>query len=99
MAIIDSGKPGKTIAMRFDIDCNDLDEAKDEKHKPYRENFASVNAGCMHACGHDGHATIGMLTAAILNEYKDQLTGKVKIVFQLGRGGKRCTFYGQERHT
>lgn len=87
MAIIDSGKPGKTIAMRFDIDCNDLDEAKDEKHKPYRENFASVNDGCMHACGHDGHATIGMLTAAILNEYKDQLTGKVKIVFQLGEEG------------
>lgn len=89
MAVIDSGKPGPTIAIRVDIDCNDIDEAEDKNHRPYREGFASVNPGFMHACGHDGHAVMGMITAAILNEAKDELCGKVKVIFQLGEEGDK----------
>lgn len=89
MAIIDSGKPGPTFALRFDIDCNDVNEANDNQHRPYREGFASVNSNCMHACGHDGHAAIGLMLATILHEIKEQLCGKIKIIFQLGEEGDK----------
>ena len=89
MAVIDTGKPGPVIAVRADIDCNDLEEVKDEKHRPFKEGFASVTPGFMHACGHDGHAAMGMITAAILNEMKDELCGKFKVIFQLGEEGDK----------
>ena len=36
----------------------------------------------MHACGHDTHAAIGLETAWILNDLKDQLHGTYKVLFQ-----------------
>lgn len=89
MALIETGKPGPVIAIRADIDCNDVNEAKDEEHRPFREGFASVNPGFMHACGHDGHATMAMILAAILNDRKDELCGTFKIIFQLGEEGDK----------
>lgn len=89
MAVIDSGNPGPTYAFRFDIDCNDLDETKDEGHRPNKEGFASVNEHCMHACGHDGHATMGMILAAVLYENRALLKGKIKVIFQPGEEGDK----------
>lgn len=87
VAIIDSGKPGPVIALRFDIDALGVRESKDPDHKPYAEGFASVNDGVMHACGHDGHAAIGLAVALVLNEMKADLKGKVKVIFQPGEEG------------
>ena len=81
--------PGPTVALRFDIDANDLREAQDEKHRPWREGFASVNPGAMHACGHDGHAAAGLGTAMILAKLRDHLAGTVKLIFQPGEEGSR----------
>ena len=89
MALIDSGKKGPTIALRFDIDSNDIMESNDENHRPFRERFSSVNDGFGHACGHDGHASIGVVTALVLNEIKYDLKGKVKIFFQPAEEGVR----------
>jgi len=89
VATIDSGKPGPTIGLRFDIDCNDVLENSNNNHRPYREGFASVNKGFAHACAHDGHAAMGLITALVLNEVKDRLRGKVKIIFQLGEEGDK----------
>lgn len=86
-AIIHTGKPGKTIAIRFDIDCNDVNETVDPNHFPLQKGFSSINAGCMHACGHDGHATMGLYTALALNELKDELCGTIKIIFQPAEEG------------
>ena len=80
---------GPTLALRFDIDANDIDEAQDEKHRPYREGFASVNPGAMHACGHDGHAAAGLGAAIVLKEIKDHLRGTVKLIFQPAEEGSR----------
>lgn len=89
VGILDTKKPGKTVALRFDMDCLPLDEVQDEKHRPYREGFTSVHEHCMHACGHDGHTTAGLAVATILASLKDRLTGRVKLIFQPGEEGVR----------
>lgn len=80
---------GPTVAMRFDIDALGVIEAEDDAHIPAREGFRSVNPGVMHACGHDGHAAIGLGVAKILMEIKDQLHGTVKLIFQPAEEGVR----------
>jgi aminobenzoyl-glutamate utilization protein A len=82
-------KPGPTVALRFDMDCNDVFEATDEKHRPAKEGFASINPGCMHACGHDGHTSAGLAIAEILSALKDQLAGTIKFIFQPAEEGVR----------
>lgn len=67
--------PGKTVALRADMDALPVTELTGLP-------FASKNKGVMHACGHDGHMSILLGAAAVLNELKDQLHGTVKIVFQ-----------------
>jgi len=90
MATIDTGKPGPVIGYRVDIDALGVIECQNpETHRPAKEGFASINEGEMHACGHDAHGTIGMATAAVFMQFKDQLCGKLKIVFQPGEEGVR----------
>lgn len=72
---IKGGKPGKTVALRADIDGLSVVE---ETGLP----FASKNEGTMHACGHDNHMAMLLGGAKILTEIKDQLPGTVKILFQ-----------------
>lgn len=67
--------PGKTVALRADMDALPVTELTGLP-------FASKNKGVMHAYGHDGHMSILLGAAAVLNELKDQLHGTVKIVFQ-----------------
>ena len=74
-ATIHGGKPGKTVALRADIDALPV---KEETGLP----FASHNEGKMHACGHDNHMAMLLGTAKILNEVKDELSGDVRLVFQ-----------------
>ncbi len=89
VGILRGGKPGPTVALRFDMDANDVVEAKEETHRPFREGFASVNHGAMHACGHDGHTAIGLGVAEVLAKIKDELCGTVKLVFQPAEEGVR----------
>lgn len=80
---------GPTVAYRFDIDALGVFESAEEDHRPTAEGFASVNYGSMHACGHDGHATIGLGVAKALMAVKDQLHGTVKLIFQPAEEGVR----------
>lgn len=80
---------GPTVAMRFDIDALGVIESTEEEHRPAKEGFASVNAGAMHACGHDGHAVSGLGVAAVLMDIKEHLHGTVKLIFQPGEEGLR----------
>lgn len=72
---IDSGKPGKTLAIRADFDALPI---KEETGLP----FASENEGVMHACGHDAHTTYMLILAETLIEMKDQFKGKVIVIHQ-----------------
>ena len=97
VGILDCG-PGPVIGMRFDIDAVEMDESQDPSRRAVKEEFASVNEGAMHSCGHDGHAAIGLGVAKVLSEIKDELKGTIKLVFQPAeegvRGAKSVVFSG-----
>ncbi len=75
LAVIDSGKPGKTVALRADMDALPMLE---KTGKPY----TSQNKEAMHACGHDGHTATLLGVAAVLNKLRGSFQGKVKLIFQ-----------------
>ena len=89
MGILKTGKPGPVVALRIEMDANDLNESKEESHRPFKEGFSSVNALAMHACGHDGHVSIGVGIAKLLMKFRDQLAGTIKIIFQPAEEGVR----------
>ena len=80
---------GPVVCLRFDIDALGMQECMEDSHRPAREGFASVIPGRMHACGHDGHAAIGLGVAKVLSEMKDSLCGTVRLLFQPGEEGAR----------
>ena len=88
MGVLRCGK-GPTVALRFDIDALGVVEDTSPEHRPFREGFSSVNPGMMHACGHDGHAAIGLGVAEVLMGLKDGLRGTVRIIFQPAEEGVR----------
>ncbi|MDU4960743.1 MAG: amidohydrolase [Sporomusaceae bacterium] len=89
VGVMKFAKPGPTVALRFDMDANDANESTDEKHRPYREGFASINKGAMHACAHDGHTSVGLAVAELLAAAKDELAGTIKFIFQPAEEGVR----------
>lgn len=82
IATIDSGKPGKLLMLRADLDALPIQEKTELP-------FKSKNDNIMHACGHDVHAANLLAVGEILNNTKDLWSGRVKLVFQPGeeRGG------------
>ncbi len=78
-----------TVAFRFDIDCNEIEESDAEQHRPYQCGFSSLHKGYAHACGHDGHVAIGLTFAKLLSENVDSFSGTVKLIFQPAEEGVR----------
>ena len=91
-ADLDTGRPGPTLAFRFDMDCVDVGEDTSPDHRPAKEGFASVNPCRMHACGHDAHTAIGLGVAELLAEMKGRLCGRVRLIFQPGEEGCRGAY-------
>ena len=89
VGVMKFSRPGKIVAFRFDMDCNDVEECDTADHRPLESGFQSLHAKEMHACGHDGHASIGLTTAKILMELKEHLHGTLKIIFQPAEEGVR----------
>ncbi|TMW70464.1 M20 metallopeptidase family protein [Alteribacter natronophilus] len=75
LGVIEGGKPGSTVALRADIDALPIREKNDVPYK-------SGTEGKMHACGHDAHTAMLMGTAKLLNEIREDIPGKVLLVFQ-----------------
>ncbi len=74
------GLPGPTVLIRADMDALPIVE---ETGLP----FASVEEGKMHACGHDGHTAILMVTAKLLTERRENLRGRIRFLFQPAEEG------------
>ena len=89
VGILDTGRPGPIVAFRVDMDALDIQEDLTDAHLPFKEGFASVNDNMMHACGHDGHTSIGLGLATILMQEKENLKGTIKLIFQPAEEGTR----------
>ncbi|MBL0389333.1 amidohydrolase [Tumebacillus sp. ITR2] len=80
VARLRGGKPGKTIALRADMDALPIQDVKTCDYK-------STVPGTMHACGHDAHTTMVLGAATVLSELRDQLEGDVVFLFQPAEEG------------
>jgi amidohydrolase len=90
VATLDTGRPGRTVMIRADIDALPVTEEND---LPYR----SVVDGVMHACGHDVHTAALLGLADVLGRRRDQLSGRFVAVFQPAEealGGARAMIDG-----
>jgi metal-dependent amidase/aminoacylase/carboxypeptidase family protein len=75
VGILETGKPGKKIAWRADIDAlaTDFEDPVE---------FKSTVDGVRHVCGHDVHTTIALGIARNMSKLKSELSGTYYFVFQ-----------------
>jgi amidohydrolase len=88
VGILKGGKPGRTVALRADMDALPV---KEPAGLPFASKARGIYHGTevdvMHACGHDAHTAMLMATASVLAGMKDQLQGTVMFIFQPAEEG------------
>ena len=94
-AYLDAGKP-ETVAFRADMDALPITESTGL-------DYASGNAGAMHACGHDGNTAMALALASYACAHKEALPRNVLFLFQpseetTGGAEKLCAAGVLERH-
>ncbi|MCL4871218.1 MAG: amidohydrolase [Anaerolineae bacterium] len=80
IGLLEGRQPGPTVMLRFDMDALPIQEMG-------HSSYSSKTSGVMHACGHDGHVSMGLGLARILADYQEQMTGTLKLVFQPAEEG------------
>ena len=75
IGLLKGDNPGPTIMVRFDMDALPVQEANTVE-------YISQTPGVMHACGHDGHSSVGLAVAKMLAVYREKVHGTIKFVFQ-----------------
>jgi amidohydrolase len=75
VAVLDTGRPGKTVMLRADIDALPI-------HEESGVDFHSRIDGRMHACGHDAHMAIMIGVVRTLIDRIWDVKGKYLFVFQ-----------------
>lgn len=75
VGILKGAQEGKHVAWRADIDALATDS-------PDVVDFASLNKGVRHICGHDVHTTIGLGIASVLAKHRDKIKGTIYFIFQ-----------------
>ena len=88
VGILKGGKPGGVVALRADMDALPVEERVDVPFaSKVKTMWQGTMTGVMHACGHDCHVAILMGVAEILAEYRAELPGTVKLLFQPNEEG------------
>ncbi len=80
IGLFEGKKDGPVRAFRADMDALPIKEDTGLQ-------YSSEVEGVMHACGHDFHTSILLGLAYLLNRERDQLAGRVILVFQPGEEG------------
>jgi amidohydrolase len=88
VGILKGGKPGRTVALRADMDALPVKEPEGLPFasKEMAEYYGKI-VPVMHACGHDAHTAMLMATAEVLAGLKDDLPGTVMFIFQPAEEG------------
>jgi amidohydrolase len=88
VGLLKGGQPGKTVALRADMDALPVKEATG---LPFASAAVQMNMGkespVAHSCGHDGHTAILMGVAEVLAGLRGQIKGNVKFIFQPAEEG------------
>ncbi len=74
--LIRGKKPGPVIMYRADMDALPISEENPQI------DYRSQNQGVSHACGHDAHMAVALLTAKIIKKNIADLSGSVVFLFQ-----------------
>jgi amidohydrolase len=86
LALLEGGRPGRTVLLRADIDALPVQEET-------ALDFRSQVPERMHACGHDAHAAIGLAVAGSLAQRAEDLPGRFVFLFQpaeeIAQGARR----------
>lgn len=86
-ALVEFGHAPFTL-FRADIDGLPVTESESENHTPKKLGFISQNVGNMHACGHDGHITMGLALAECFKNDESLYKNRgVRILFQPAEEG------------
>jgi amidohydrolase len=75
VGIVKGAFPGKTIALRADMDALPIQEESDVPYK-------SCISGKMHACGHDAHVAMLLGAGGALNDFRASMKGEALLCFQ-----------------
>jgi len=91
VGILRGADDGRCVALRADMDALPIEEKTGAE-------YASVNPGVMHACGHDVHTTCVLGAALLLAQNRDEMAGTVVFIFQpaeeLNNGAKAMVAEG-----
>ena len=88
VGVLKGGRPGRTVALRADMDALPVTEQVDLPFKStVRTTYNGQDVGVMHACGHDMHVAMLLGAANVLAGMKAQLPGTVVFIFQPNEEG------------
>jgi amidohydrolase len=86
LAVFDTKRPGPSILLRAELDALPI---KEENNLLYSSKTSSVS----HSCGHDGHMSILLGVAEQIYQNKNDLCGKIYLLFQpaeeIAQGAKK----------
>lgn len=80
VGVMNGRRKTPVMMLRFDMDALPIQETN-------TTDYASLNPGVMHACGHDSHVAVGLTVAKILAAHQLDLQGTVKLIFQPAEEG------------
>lgn len=97
LGVIKGAHPGPTVGLRADMDALPI---KEDTGLPYASTKTATwgdqgTVPVMHACGHDMHTAMLMGAAEVIVRCKEELNGRVLLVFQPAEEGCASDWEGK----
>jgi len=88
VAVLEGGRPGPLVAVRADMDALPVTEDAPFPFKSTaRSTYLGQDVGVSHACGHDIHVAVQLGVASVLAAMKEDVPGKIQLIFQPAEEG------------